>query len=234
MTSQSNVRVFDVSACGGEIVTLRCERPEGYAFGAGQWSRVTLDTDAGAETRTLSIASAPGDEWLEFATRLSASAFKLRLGQLTHGDSVGISPPGGRFRLREEDVTPVFLAGGVGITPVRSMLRDAEQTGRTFENAVLLYGNRDDTCELYLEELAGYETAGLRLVRVLERAPDGWDGETGFITAEMVARLVPDAATRPFYVSGPPVMVTVMSSVMDEVGVAADSRRIESFGKAGE
>ena len=81
-----------------------------------------------------------------------------------------------------------MLVGGTGITPVRSVLRDALQRGRRFSEAVVFYGNRDLSCEPYLDELAAMGGIGVRLVRVLEHPGPEWEGESGFIGAELVKR----------------------------------------------
>ena len=62
MVTQHEVRVLEVVHCGGDIVTVRLERPEGYGFSAGQWFRLTIPVEDGADVRTFSHASAPADE----------------------------------------------------------------------------------------------------------------------------------------------------------------------------
>jgi len=214
----------------GEIATLTLARPDGFEFHSAQWLRLTLETSEGPVTKTFTIASAPADDWLEVTTRLSGSPFKTALARLTAGFEVEISGPGGRVSLPAHVREVVFLAGGVGITPVRSMLRDALNAGRTFSDALILYGNRDPSCVAYAEELAAMKPAGVRVVDVFEVAPEGWDGPRGFITAATVLQSVDPSGDRLFYVTGPPVMVGAMERVLDEVGVPVDRRVVESFG----
>lgn len=222
-------RVTSLQRCGEDVVLGQLARPDGYEYRAGQWFRLTLGPQGSPETRTFSHSASPSDSSIEFGTRLSASSFKQALARLGVGDEVQISGPGGRLALPDSDSPLAFLAGGVGITPVRSLLRAAAAEGRDLGGAVLLYGNRDSTCIPYGEELEAMKGAGLSIVRVLERPPEQWEGESGFITAELVRRHA-DPDDHIFVVSGPPVMVDAMERVLDEVGVPPQRRIVESFG----
>lgn len=221
--------VIDLSPCGPDVVTLRLERPAGYEFKAAQWFRLTLTTEEGEQTKTFTHASAPGDGWLELTTRLSGSAFKNVVAALTPGDEVTVSAAGGRLALPQGTSRVAFLVGGVGITPAHSILRDRAQRGEGFEDAVLFYGNRDEACMPYLSEFLAMGDLGVRVVSVLEHAPETWPGERGFITADVVRRHLDDDG-RPFLVAGPPVMVVSMELVLDALGVDSDRRIIERFG----
>jgi len=216
-------------ACGSDIVTVRFEKPEGYSFVAGQWMTLRLETEDGPVTKTFTHCSAPSDPYLEITTRLSDSPYKHALAALTPGDVVHVNGPGGRLTLGPADTRLAFLAGGVGITPVRSTLRQAKVDGRSFVDVLLLYGNRDETCVPFLEEFEEMADMGVRTIVVYEQPPRLWTGERGFITAETVRRHVDPDDGRPFVVTGPPVMVEVMERVLDELEIPAERRRIERF-----
>ncbi|HET6352049.1 MAG TPA: FAD-dependent oxidoreductase [Coriobacteriia bacterium] len=218
-----------IEECGADIVTVRLEQPEGYEFRAGQWFRLTLLTAQGPDTRTLSHASSPHDGWIELTTRRSDSAFKQALFTLAEGDIVEVTAAGGRFTLPEGD-TFAALIGGIGITPIHSMLRTAVAEGRAFGDGLLVYGNRDTTCEPYLAEFEAMGRNGVRVVRVLEHPPEEWTGERGFISADIVSRHLGTDDGRPFVVSGPPVMVNAMAAVLDVMGIDQARRHMEPFG----
>jgi ferredoxin-NADP reductase len=226
------VELLEKQRCGDDVLIARFARPDSYSFRAGQWFRLFIDTAEGEIAETFSHCSAPGDATLEMTTRLSGSAFKNALAALEPGAVVAVSDPGGRLAIPESARRVAFLVGGVGITPVRSLLRDALQSGRVFDDALLFYGNRDARCTPFAEEFAAMGEIGVRLVLCLERAPNGWEGERGFITAETVRRHVDPLDGRPFLVAGPPVMVEAMECVLDELGVGDSSRIVERFGRA--
>jgi ferredoxin-NADP reductase len=165
-------------------------------------------------------------------TRISPSAFKQALRIAEPGIMCAqLRGPAGRFGLRDDDTgTPVLLAGGVGITPVMSILRDAENTGRSL-NASLIYGSVSDECIPYREEIIVFDSALVRTSFVIEQPGPGWNGLAGFITADTVRACVDDPAAHCYYVTGPPAMVSAMSAVLDELHIAEESRRVERFGR---
>jgi len=106
-------------------------RPMGFSFQAGQASDLTLlnppETDSEGNIRTFSIASPPFEEQLTFATRMRDTAFKRSLKVVPLGSEVQIAAPSGSFTLHKNANKPaVFLAGGIGITPFLSVVRQAD------------------------------------------------------------------------------------------------------------
>jgi len=210
-----------------DVYSCRFERPKDYSFGAGQYLMLRLPTSDGTLAKPFSHASAPGDSWIEVTTHFSGSKYKSALADLEPGSEVSVSPALGRLQIPADD--PVtFLVGGIGITPVRSMLRDAAQrhTGLT---GTLFYGNRSPQCVVYRDELDSYESDGIRTVHVFERESNEPAAEEGFITAELVKHHV-DPTHGPFVTTGPPAMITVMERVMDELDIEPERRVIERFG----
>lgn len=230
--SRFRTAVKRVERCGEDVLVIALAKPRDYEFRAGQWFRMFLDTTEGEQVRTFSHASAPQEDELLIATRLSDSAFKLALERVVPGDEAEISAAGGRLALPADSDRVTFLTGGVGVTPVRSLLRASAEEGKHFGDALVLYGFREPSCAPFLEDLTSLDAAGVRVVPVCERPGPEWDGETGFIDAEMVQRHAGDSDGRPFVVTGPPAMVEAMEQVLDELGVARDRRIVERFGNA--
>lgn len=221
-------RLIDHTECGEDAVTLRFERPQDYRFTAGQYAVLHVEGPEGPVGKPFTIASAPSDEWLEFTTRISPSVFKQTLNGLTPGDPASVSAPGGRLVLPPDARRIVFLVGGVGITPARSILRDAVARGLDLE-VELFYGNRSEACVPYRRELEAMEPYGVRVVHVLEHVPDTWAGESGFIGAETVRRHgIPEPPVL-WIAAGPPVMVEAMERVLNELDVPYQERMIERF-----
>jgi ferredoxin-NADP reductase len=133
------------------------ERPAGFQFKAGQFVNVTLveppETDAEGNSRSFSMASAPFETDLIVATRIRDTAFKRVLKAMPTGSEVSIAGPFGSFTLRQNSRPAVFLAGGIGITPFRSMLLQAARE-RLSRRLFLFYSNRRPEDAPFLDELS--------------------------------------------------------------------------------
>jgi ferredoxin-NADP reductase len=222
------VRLIECELCGTDTLTCRFERPTGYGFLPGQYAVLTLETTEGAVGKPFSLAAAPGDPYLEVTTRLSGSAFKRELRKLEPGASVRVSAAAGRLVLPQEVARVTFLVGGVGITPARSVLRDAMQQSSGL-SALLVYGSRDESCIVYREELEQMRPHGIRVAHVLEAPRDDWRGHRGFITADTIRSLTDPGDPELYVVAGPPAMVDAMDSCLDALGVPASRRMVERF-----
>src|SRR6516225_10128956 len=132
-------------------------KPAGFAFKPGQSMNVSLieppETDARGNARTFSIVSAPHESELVIATRMRDTAYKRVLKAMPAGGRVSLRGPAGLFTLDAADSRPAaFLAGGIGVTPFASMLRDAAQTGFA-RDLWLFYSNRRPEDAAFLDEL---------------------------------------------------------------------------------
>jgi len=214
-------------------VAFRLKKPEGFGFTAGQAVYVTLpaqkDTDSKGKIRTFSIASAPQERELVIATRMTDTAFKHSLAGLPAGSPVGIEGPYGDLTLGGETAPVVFLAGGIGITPFRSMILDS--VGRGLKRDVtLFYSNRNPADAAFLSELEelAQDNPRFKLVATMTDVAD-WQGERGYITRKMIERHAGDIGKPVFYLAGPPAMVAAMETMLATAGVKATSIRSEMF-----
>ncbi len=210
-------------------VALHLKKPEGFTFAAGQAVYLTLpgqkEADSKGNVRTFSIASAPQEPELVIATRMTDTAFKRCLAGLPAGSPVGVEGPYGDLTLDGDTRPAVFLAGGIGITPFRSMILDAAARDLT-----LFYSNRSAGDAAFLSELEqlAQENRRFRLVATMTDAAD-WQGERGYIARDMIERHVGDVSRPVFYLAGPPVMVAAMETMLKQAGVKPESIRAEMF-----
>jgi len=205
-------------------------RPPGYRFVPGQYLSLSLQTRDSEVTKQFSHCDAPGDPQAQVLTRLTGSAFKDALMALSPGDVVTMRGPFGQLVLPEGATKAAFLVGGVGITPMHSIVRDSVQrsTGLT---ALVFDANLDETCIPLRDEYEEWEREHptLRFVHVLEQPSEGWEGERGFITADIVRRHCDPLDGWHWFVAGPPAMVEAMRGVLTQLGVPAESSSFESF-----
>jgi ferredoxin-NADP reductase len=195
-------------------------------FTPGQYFFVTLP-DVGHQDdkglrRHITVVTSPNEKGvLGFATRMRDSAFKRSLGELPVGAEVEVEPPKGAFALPDDASQPlVFVAGGIGITVFRSMLRFIQEEGLPYR-VTLIYSNRDRESTAFLDELQELEkeNANLRLILTMTQDPD-WEGETRKIDAEFFRdHLGENLDESTFLVAGPPAMVEGMQAALAEAGV---------------
>lgn len=212
----------------------RFTKPAELSFLAGQYVSLGIPNppyrDKKGPRRPLTLASAPSDDHLEFAWRTSDSAFKTILAEAPLGGSYEVVGPIGAFSLHEDSSIPaVFVAGGIGITPFRSILREVAARGLD-HRITLIYSNRCPEEAAYLDELSGLagRLPNLRLVLTMTRAEDsvrGWDGLRHRIDLDFLREQVGDLTAPIFYVAGPSRIIAAVSQALTEAG--ADLARLK-------
>ena len=220
--------VLEVRAETPTILRLRLERPAGFHHHPGQHAVLRLHTDQGPDLRPLSIVSPPDAAELEFATRIGPSAYKQAFAALQAGDRVKVSRPMGSFGL-DPTRPAVMVSGGIGITPLRSMLGAAAASGH-HAPIRLLFSNRtaeEIPFRLELDQLAR-DHPDLRITWVLSAsaagAPDG-DVLAGRIEASHLReqlRQLPDAVV---YLTGPAAMVDDLTGMLRRIGLPRSQLR---------
>lgn len=217
---------------------FRIRKPEGFRFVAGQAIYVSLPglekADSKGRVRTFTIASAPQDAELEIATRQTDSSFKRYLAGAAAGTAVQIEGPYGDLALHEDTQRPaVLLAGGIGVTPFRSMVLDA--TNRALPRRLFLfYSNRTPEDAAFLAELRELEQQNPNFKLIATFTDDGTEvsderAERGYITAEMIRKHAGDLTSLTFYVAGPSSMVSAMEALLKDAGIKQEDVHAEKF-----
>jgi ferredoxin-NADP reductase len=204
-----------------------------YEFRAGQHADFVFGSESD-NSRTFSIASSPLDkEPIMIAMRMRETGFKTALNAAEFGTKFKVSRPRGSFTLHKDVTRPaVFLAGGIGITPVRSILHWAGQE-RLPHKLYLFYSNREAGDAPFIEELQGMaaQNPNFTLVPTITgHKPLPWSYEKGHINREMLTRYLLGLHGPIYYIAGPSGMVTAMSELLNSSGVNADDIRTEEFG----
>ncbi len=219
-------------------MAFRFEIPSGWVFQAGQFLDMTLlhpsETDAEGNIRSFSIASGPGEDTLMIATRMRNTAFKRVLKAMPIGTAVTLEGPSGDLTLHNDATRPaVFLAGGIGITPFRSMLLHAAQE-KLPHRLFLFYSNRRPEDAPFLDELKALEKKHPRFTLVatmtdMATSRRTWNGETGVIDHAMLSRQLSDTASPIYYIAGPPAMVNGLHDMLRQQAVDESDIRAEEF-----
>ncbi len=208
-----------------------------FTFEAGQNADYTLIdppyTDAEGNTRTFSFAAAPSHTGsIMITTRTRGTAFKKSLQEIPLGTNVKMAGPSGDMTLHEDPTKPaVFLAGGIGITPFRSMIEDA--TVRKLPHLItLLYSNRTPAATAFLDDLVSWEQQNHNFTLVATVTDDDhtdWPYERGIVDMGMLNKHLPNILSPIYYLAGPPGMVDAMRKMLLAQQISKDHIRIESF-----
>lgn len=214
------------------------EKPGDFQFKAGQFVRLTLieppETDAEGNGRNFSLASAPYEQHLMVATRMRDTAFKRVLKALPLGTEVTLVGPYGNLVLHEDPARPaVFLTGGIGVTPFRSIILQAAKN-KLPHKLFLFYSNRrpEDAASLNELEKNAAANPNFKFIGTMTDAGKSdrpWPGEVGHINTEMLARYLDDLKAPMYSIAGPPRMVEAMKNLLNEAGVNSDNVRAEQF-----
>jgi len=198
------------------VVSFIFKPQEPLVWKAGQFLHYVLNhtsTDDRGSDRWFTIASAPYERHVMITTRLAStkgSTFKKTLKGLKRGDEIEVSDLDGDFTLNDPKKECVFIAGGIGITPFRSILKQAAHDGKRLR-VTLLYANRDKTVT-YKKEL---ETLAARnpafQIHYLFKPQR--------IDKDAIRKLVPDLKKPVFYVSGPEPMVEDVGKMLQQLDV---------------
>lgn len=221
------------------VRTFRLAPPDGgpipFAFRAGQFLNLSLPIEGQKVGRSYTIASPPTrDAYIELTVKREDQ------GQVSHflhdmlmtGQTVTVSAPSGRFTFDPKTSDAILLiAGGVGITPVMSILRDL--TDRAWPGKIdLVFSVRSSADVIFAEELRFLAARHPNLrthITVTRGEADNWPGPRGRVTGELLRMLVPDVASRPAFICGPDAMAAATRAELLALGVPAARIVLESF-----
>jgi glycine betaine catabolism B len=222
------VTLAGVKLLGIDCRTFRFTRPPGFVFDAGQYFILRLDDKL---VKPFSFSSSPTEgDYLEFTTKMSGSDYKRKLESLKPGGKVKMSGPMGKFTYGGQGKV-VFLAGGIGITPFRSMAKYIADS-KIDCDIVIIWGVNTIEDAIFKDFFDTMTQANprLKVVYVPVKPPGGWTGLTGFICEEHLQKRIPDPANRTYFICGPPKMVEAMGLTLKELKVPSDKVVVEKFG----
>jgi len=236
------MNTFDTQLMSREVVAegtsaFHFSKPDGFVFKPGQAIDLVLELpgqQGEAARHAFSLVSAPFEDELVVATRMRDSLYKRALGALPAGAMARIEGPFGSLTLHGDRTRPaVFLAGGIGITPFMSMLRQAARDGHARE-FILIYSNRRPEDAAFLDELQAIaqQNKGVRVIATMTdiaRSKRPWDGRAGAINEALIASVVSAGPAPVYYVVGPPGMVESLRGMLNRMGIGDDDIRSEEF-----
>jgi ferredoxin-NADP reductase/Na+-translocating ferredoxin:NAD+ oxidoreductase RnfD subunit len=215
---------------------FKTDRP--LAFKPGQYMEWTLEhegADSRGNRRYFTIASSPTEKDIRMGVKFYpfGSSFKHALLAMTSSDTVVASQLAGDFVMpKDASRKLVFMSGGIGVTPFRSMIKYLVDR-REQRDIVHFYSNKTVADIAYADVFeAARNELGINTVYTLTdhgSVPAGWQGKTGFVDAKMIAEEVPDYADRTFYLSGPRGMIVAFEKTLKAMGIPGSRIKMDFF-----
>lgn len=209
-----------------------------FSFNPGQYFEWTLPhsrPDSRGNRRYFTIASSPTEKDVRIGIRttdVNPSSFKKALVGMEEGGIVVAGSRSGDFILpHDTNQKLVFISGGIGVTPFRSMIVNMLDTGE-HRNIVHFYSNKAFSDIAYADILDRAKEVGVKTVYTLtdtQNLPNLWQGETGFVDMKMILKYVTDVPERMFYISGPRSMVVIFEKALAGAGVKKSNIKTDFF-----
>jgi ferredoxin-NADP reductase len=215
-------KILGITNVQSDIFTVHLAKPAGFRYTAGQFVELALthlESDSRGIRRWFTLSSSPHEPELTITTRLArrdGSSFKKALLAGASGTAVEISEAMGDFVLPKSTVIPViFVAGGIGITPIHSMLSWLASVHEQ-RDIRLLWGVKTEEDIIFQDTFRG---AGVHATIVVSEPSPSWGGERGRLTAENILGLKPPTDDTLMYMSGPESMLKALEKDLLAHGV---------------
>jgi predicted ferric reductase len=227
-------RVVEVRQERGDTWTLvmQPDGHPGFRFTAGQFAWLTVWASPFRITGhpfSLSSSAAVTDGRVKMSIRILGD-FTAGICKVSVGQCVYLDGPYGAFTIGNPADMHVLIAGGIGITPMMSIIRTLADQGDK-RPVILIYGNRDWDSITFREELEALTPRlNLTVVHVLSNPPSNWTGEQGYITAELFKRHLPvPYANHEYFICGPDVMMDAIERALSELHVPLSKYHSERY-----
>lgn len=215
-----------------DVKSFRFKRKKDLDFKAGQFFFVTIKIGGIDRTKHFSFSNSPTEkDYIEFTKKLTDSEYSKALDRLKVGDWAKLKMPLGSFTFEGEYKKIAFLAGGIGITPIRSICKYVVDK-KVDADIALLYANRTVKDIIFREDFDVMQKAhtGLKVSHILCESDKECPARRGLINAQIIREEIPDYTERKFYICGSPSMVEAMKNILlDELGVPGKGIITENF-----
>ncbi|MBD3290776.1 oxidoreductase [candidate division KSB1 bacterium] len=230
--------ITDVRQEVHNVWTLEMSPPEDhnrYHYYPGQFHFIKLHREVAVpdEEHHFTVSSSPTQPGVVTSSIKESGDYTSTIRHTKKGDTVSVEAPFGRFShvLHPEDKKFVFIAGGIGITPIMSMLRYMRDNKSKFD-ALLIYANHSEEDIVFRKELDDMVAEGspkLNIVHVLDHPGEGWEGETGFVDQTKLTKHIDNFKDKAFYICCPPAMRKMVLKLLKKQGVSTSQIRVEIF-----
>lgn len=229
-----DARIIDIISRTHDIKSFRFEASNDISFKAGQFFQVTIDVENEKQTKHFSFSNSPTEKgFIEFTKRITESSFSKALNNLKIGDKAHLKLPYGRFTFEGEYDKAAFLSGGIGITPLRSMIKYIADK-KLPTDAVLIFGNKEEKDIIFKHDFdaIGSGNNNIKIVYTLTSSEidDKCRLNKGYIDDAMIKCEIPDFKERTFFICGPLRMVQHLEDTLkNKLSIKNDRIKKENF-----
>lgn len=208
-----------------DVFSLILEKPKDFNFYPGQYLDIELPVqDRNGNTRAYTISSSPTEDFLMITTKKGVSQFKKALEESKKGDSITTSHPAGTFTL-DESTPAVFIAGGIGITPFRSIIKYA--LDQNLNTPITLFYSNSDNNFLFKKELGRWQRKLPNLtIHYLDTSKHK---RLNRVTLQQILNFPLSIVNYIYYLAGPPTMVDEFEKILLSLGIDQISIRYDRF-----
>jgi ferredoxin-NADP reductase len=230
MQEKVKCKVEDIKWENKSVFTLKLRPEKRIVFKAGQFCLIYMKLNGNYEKRPFTISSSPYYETLDFTIKLYGE-FTNALARLKKDEEVIVEGPFGNFIIEDDEKNLVFIAGGVGITPFISMIRERIHS-RKRQKITLIYAAKTKEDIVFKEELDNIKEEWFKKVYVLSQEKIEEEGYLhGRINREIIEKFVDinEIKNTVFYLCGPAQMVKDMKDILISIGIDKDNIKFEIF-----
>ncbi|MBU0469074.1 MAG: FAD-dependent oxidoreductase [Candidatus Omnitrophica bacterium] len=217
-----------------EVCTFIFKAPEKFDFIPGQFVQIIFDEENRSNkdlNKYISLSCAPGKEFIEITKKMTDSLFSQRLRSLKTDDQVLIKGPMGTCTYKKDSGKIGYLVGGIGITPVISILEYIAMNNIECD-IQLFYGNWSEKQIAFKNDIDRWERESIKNLKVTHVIAEPEEGSSlikGFINEDIVKQYMPDYKDRKICIFGPPKMVAAIKDVCINIGCNKDNIEVENF-----
>jgi glycine betaine catabolism B len=214
-----------------DVASFRFAKPSELDYKPGQFLFITIKQDGKELGKHFSFSSSPTEKaYIEFTKKFTDHEFSVALKAAKVGDWARIDAPYGKFTFEGEYPKIALLGGGIGITPFRSIIKNAADKALS-SKITLFYGCRTENDFVFKKDFEELEAQNknFRVVFTISEASNQWKGQTGIINADMIKKELPDYKDTVFYTCGPPPMVKAMETLIENLGLPKEQLKLELF-----
>ncbi|MEK7658797.1 MAG: ferric reductase-like transmembrane domain-containing protein [Patescibacteria group bacterium] len=213
-----------------DTFTLILKPGKKFLFKAGQFCFLRLNKNKLYARHPFTILSSPEENELRFAVKL-AGKFTKALSELKKGEEIIVDGPFGIFTIEDHNKDLIFIAGGVGITPFMSIIKEKIEDNKT-QNIVLLYGSKTKEDVIYREQIDNIKKDWFKKAYILSdnsSLNETYGYETGYIDEKVIKKYVKNINNSLFYICGPEPMKNNLKEILSKLGISKQNIIIEDF-----